>query len=43
MAAKTGMIQPGSIIRPPATADWLSKAGHARAGLGFAAASIMVA
>ena len=43
MAAHRGTVQPGSIIRPPAAADWLSKATHAKVGLGLAAVGIMVA
>ena len=43
MAANRGLVQPGSIIRPPATADWLAKAKRAKVGLGLAAAGIMIA
>ena len=43
MAANRGLVQPGTIIRPPATADWLSKSTHAKVGLGLAAVGIMVA
>ena len=43
MAAQRGTVQPGSIIRPPAGADWLSKPTHAKVGLGLAAVGIMVA
>ena len=43
MAAQRGIVQPGSIIRPPVAADWLSKATHAKVGLGLAAVGIMVA
>ncbi len=43
MAVQRGIVQPGSIIRPPAEADWLSKATHAKVGLGLAAVGIMVA
>ena len=43
MAANRGLVQPGSIIRPSATADWLSKSTRAKVGLGLAAVGIMVA
>ncbi len=43
MAAQRGIVQPGSIIRPPVAADWLSKATHAKVGLGLAVVGIMVA
>ena len=43
MAANRGLVQPGSIIRPPAAADWLAKAKRAKVGLGLAAAGIMIA
>ena len=42
MAAHRGMVQPGSIIRPPAAADWLSKVAHAKVGLALAAVGITV-
>ena len=43
MAVQRGIVQPGSLIRPPATADWLGKATHSRVGLGLAFVGIMVA
>ena len=43
MATHRGIVQPGSTIRPPTTADWLPKSTHAKVGLGLAAAGIMVA
>ena len=43
MAANRGLVQPGTIIRPPATADWLSKSTRAKVGLGLAAVGIMIA
>ncbi len=43
MAAQRGIVQPGSIIRPPVAVDWLSKATHAKVGLGLAVVGIMVA
>ena len=43
MAVQRGIVQPGSIIRPPAAADWLAKAKRAKVGLGLAAAGIMIA
>ena len=43
MAANRGLVQPGTIIRPPATADWLLKSKRAKVGLGLAAVGIMVA
>ena len=43
MAANRGLVQPGTIIRPPATADWLAKAKRAKVGLGLAVAGIMIA
>ena len=43
MAAQRGIVQPGSIIRPPVAADWLSKATHAKVGLGLAVVGITVA
>ena len=43
MAVQRGIVQPGSIIRPPAAAEWLTKAKRATVGLGLAVAGIMIA
>ena len=43
MAAQRGAIQPGSLIRPPTTADFAAKASHAKAGLILAGLRIMIA
>ncbi len=43
MAVQRGIVQPGTMIRPPAAADWLSTSTHAKVGLGLAAVGIMVA
>ncbi|MCH8346446.1 MAG: hypothetical protein IIC87_05895 [Chloroflexi bacterium] len=43
MVVHRGIVRPGSIVRPPAAADWLSKPTQAKVGLGLAAVGIMVA
>ena len=43
MAVHGGTVRPGSILRRPVSASFVAKATHAKVGLGFAAAGIMVA
>ena len=43
MATQRGAIQPGSLIRPPVTADFLAKATYAKVGLTVAVIGIIVA
>jgi hypothetical protein len=43
MALHGGTVQPGSLLRPPTTADFLAKATHARVGITVAAVGIMIA
>ena len=43
MAARTGTVRPGSILRPPAAADFLARAPYARIGVAVALVGVMVA
>ncbi len=43
MAVERGTVRPGSILRPPVSADFLAKATHARVGITVAVIGIMVA
>ena len=43
MAVQRGVVRPGSVLRPPATADFLARATHARIGIVVAVLGLMVA